>query len=126
MKRDTKHRRDQLRQEAIAQYTALLVQARMLSLPSPAMQSRMSEALQAIKTMNLGGIKSRIAHLELILGHLPRTVGRLALNNHIAVVAYNSYAQEAPHNPSPKKRTYSVRPQTKISGQAARFQNCRR
>ena len=136
-KREAKRQREQLQQEAVAHYTALLVQARMLFSPPPSVQARAAKALQVIETMALADVRRSARHLEIILTYARQAVGLMALNNHLASLAGlftprmyaiydDAYAYKIPLNEPPKKRAHPVRPPTKIPDQAARFQNYRR
>ena len=131
-RREIRRLREKQRQEELDRYIALCMQARMLCELEPGVCALMNSAMKATEHLSYGMLRISVRHLQFTLDDIaPGTTFFKAyyLAQHWLNVCRQTSTHPRAHaheKTSATSRPDPVRPQAKIPGQAARFQNYRR
>ena len=134
IKREIKRLHEKRRREELDRYTALCMQARMLCGLDSGAHDLMNNAMKAVERLSYGVLVSSVRDLQLVLndiahGAVVEFLKTYYLAQHWADVSRQISIHSRTHaheKTSATTRPGPARPQAKIPGQAARFQNYRR
>ena len=131
-KREVRRLREKRRQEELGRYIALCVQAQILCELEPGIRDLMNSAMKAAEHLSYGVLRSSVQELQSTLDDI--ALGTTFFKAYYLVQHWLNVCRQTSIHPrthdhektSATSRPDPVRPPTKISGQAARFQNYRR
>ena len=132
-RRGVRRLREKQRQEELDRYIALCMQARMLYEMNPGTHDLMNSAMKTAERLNYGELRSSVRDLQFTLDDI--ATGNVdPFEIYYLIKHWMNVCRQASIHPqthahektSATTRPGPVRPQAKIPGQAARFQNYRR